>query len=165
MPPYIAPRDAESSAAESARTTSLPSRKQLREMRLRADKLADVQSPTLVRCLNCGTTIKLSLKSEYDASHWLRHRARCVKKTKAREEEREMQPTSSASSTTVSSPASSPRALTPHDGDDEVETSLPEIAITDATAAHPTDSPVFYDWQSWDWSQLRSRFTVSKHLL
>ncbi|KAJ7696556.1 hypothetical protein B0H17DRAFT_1130946 [Mycena rosella] len=130
-------------------------------MRLRTDKLVEVQSPTLVRCLNCGASIKLSLKSEYDASHWLRHRTRCVKKTKEREEERGMQPTSSASSsTTGSSPAFSARALTPHDDDDE----LPRIAIADPLAL-PADFPVFYDWQSWDWSQLKSRFIPSKQLL
>ncbi|KAJ7091451.1 hypothetical protein B0H15DRAFT_836144 [Mycena belliarum] len=159
--PYNAPRHAELSDSESARTpSSAPSRKQLREMRLRADKLADVQSPTLIRCLGCGASIKLSVKSEYDASHWLRHRTRCVKKAKAREDERVAQPRSSASSTTGSSPASSERALTPHDEDDEGG-----LRLADPTAALRTDYPVFYDWQSWDWSQLKSRFLVSKHLI
>ncbi|KAJ7130646.1 hypothetical protein C8R44DRAFT_67337 [Mycena epipterygia] len=163
MPPYITPRDADLSDAESARSAqppSAPSKKEQREMRLREDKLADVQGPTLVHCLNCGAAIKLSLKSEYDASHWIRHRTRCVKKTKARELERGMQ---SASSTAGSSPTTSARALTPHDDDDSrMGAPRPRITIPDpldrTRPALRTDFPVFYDWQAWDWSQLKSRF-------
>ncbi|KAJ7917510.1 hypothetical protein B0H13DRAFT_323573 [Mycena leptocephala] len=141
------------SDGESAPTSpAAPSKKKLREMKLRADTLADVQSPTLVHCLNCGGAIKLSHKSEYDASHWLRHRTRCVKKSKAREVERIQAPLSMASSTTSlstgSSPASSTRALTPHADDDTIE---PQIADS-------LPQPEFPDWQSWDWSKVKSRF-------
>ncbi|KAJ7642775.1 hypothetical protein DFH06DRAFT_606842 [Mycena polygramma] len=125
------------------------SRKKAREMKLRADKLADVQSPTLVHCLNCGAAIKLSHKSEYDASHWLRHRGRCLKKSKAREVERALMKAAVLSATSSStgsspSPASSERALTPPDDNDAQQ---PRIA-----------DPEFPDWQSWDWSKLKSRF-------
>ncbi|KAJ6498315.1 hypothetical protein DFH09DRAFT_335029 [Mycena vulgaris] len=169
MQPYTTPREVDLSDAESApaRSSSPPSKtkKQLREMRLRADPLVDVQGPTLVHCLNCGAPIKLSHKSEYDASHWLRHRARCVKKSKAREAERGIQPASisRAPSTTGSSPASSARALTPHDGDEDIGSSLPGITTADPLALS-TDLPVSYDWQSWDWSQLKSRFTDAQLL-
>ncbi|KAJ6581633.1 hypothetical protein B0H19DRAFT_1251817 [Mycena capillaripes] len=139
------------SHGESSPPAAAPSKKKMREMKLREDKLADVQSPTLVHCLNCGSTIKLSHKSEYDASHWLRHRTRCVKKTQARELERRMQPASSpASSTTRSSPASSVRALTPPDDEDATQIVDP-FAQTDLPAAHG-------NWQDWNWSQLKSRF-------
>ncbi|KAJ7782000.1 hypothetical protein DFH07DRAFT_393018 [Mycena maculata] len=134
---------------------SVPSRRQVRERNLRADKLVEVLTPTLVRCLNCGATIKLSLKSEYDASHWLRHRTRCVKKSKARELGRtSMQ---SASSTASSSPTSSARALTPHDDDDDDE--HPAIASTPALRS---DIPIFHEWKSWSWSQVKSRFPLPK---
>ncbi|KAJ7170469.1 hypothetical protein C8R43DRAFT_91884 [Mycena crocata] len=136
-------------------------------MKLRGDKLADVQTPTLVRCLNCGTHIKLSPKSDYDASHWIRHRTRCVKKTKARELEKEMQ-LSPSSSATGSSPASSARALTPHDGEDEMDASQPIIPdpLDSGSRTHVfhTDYPIYHDWQSWQWSQLKSRFKAPKQL-
>jgi hypothetical protein len=160
------------SDGESAPTSpAAPSKKKLREMKLRADTLADVQSPTLVHCLNCGGAIKLSHKSEYDASHWLRHRTRCVKKSKAREVEMIQvgflstyidclflspsylqAPSSMVSSTTSmstgSSPASSTRALTPHADDDTIEPQIADSLL----------QPDFPDWQSWDWSKVKSRF-------
>ncbi|KAJ7504280.1 hypothetical protein B0H11DRAFT_2221712 [Mycena galericulata] len=169
MPPIITSLDAELSDTESARSAQTPrsstpkfnmSRKKAREMRLRSDKFADVQGPGLVRCLNCGTSITLSKKSEYDAWHWLRHRTSCLKRTKKRG--RRMQSTSSAES----SPVSSARALTPNEEDDETQHS--EIASVgsplDRAPALQPDIPVSYDWQSWDWSQVKSRFPGPDHL-
>jgi hypothetical protein len=134
-----------------------------------------VQGPTLVHCLGCGGAIKLSTKSDYDASHWLRHRARCAKKTGARGKvslSRRpsvhglwflisilLQPTSSASaaSSSTGSPASSARALTPPD-----EHAIPDPDVADPDDpldAEPEPEPIpFPDWQSWDWSKLKSRF-------
>ncbi|KAJ7879924.1 hypothetical protein B0H14DRAFT_3434672 [Mycena olivaceomarginata] len=143
-----------SPAGEGEPSHAPPSKKKLRELKLRADPLADVQGPTLVHCLGCGGAIKLSTKSDYDASHWLRHRARCAKKTGARGK-----PTSSASaaSSSTGSPASSARALTPPD-----EHAIPDPDVADPDDpldAEPEPEPIpFPDWQSWDWSKLKSRF-------
>ncbi|KAJ7255491.1 hypothetical protein B0H12DRAFT_534981 [Mycena haematopus] len=139
MPPFVTTPNEEIRAP-------IPSKKRIREMKLRADKLADVQSPTLVNCLNCGTKIKLSYKSDYDASHWLRHRAACVRRTGAREVQKRKPTSTSAASSSTGSPASSARALTPPDDvDDPIDTEpFPVLALP--------------DWKSWDWSKVKSRF-------
>ncbi|KAJ6518910.1 hypothetical protein C8R45DRAFT_1084978 [Mycena sanguinolenta] len=125
----------------------LPSKKRIREMKLRADKLAEVLSPTLVNCLNCGSKIKLSHKSEFDNSHWNRHRASCVRRTSAGK--RKSTSTASSASST-GSPASSARALTPPDDDtSSADTSL------DTEPVPVLELP---DWRSWDWSKVKSRF-------
>ncbi|KAG6918974.1 hypothetical protein DXG01_010213 [Tephrocybe rancida] len=51
-----------------------------REMELLQDPTAIVLSPYLVRCRTCDATIKLSMKSRFDAYHWRTHRSRCLKK-------------------------------------------------------------------------------------
>ncbi|KAJ7180763.1 hypothetical protein C8R46DRAFT_1345013 [Mycena filopes] len=152
---------------------STPSRKKLRELKLRADKLVDVQGPTLVRCLLCGAMIKLSTKSEFDASHWLRHRARCVKRSKAAREGAAVgagagaraqvgllpPPRSSGASSSDSaasvSPTLSARALTPQEEDDDADS---EEGGVDSDPSQQTHADDFLVWQSWDWSQLKSRF-------
>ncbi|TFK39839.1 hypothetical protein BDQ12DRAFT_734567 [Crucibulum laeve] len=55
-----------------------------REKKLREDSMVLVLSPYSVECKNCGARIKLSTKSYYDLSHWLMHRARCLKKNKVK---------------------------------------------------------------------------------
>ncbi|KAJ6619876.1 hypothetical protein B0H10DRAFT_1127251 [Mycena sp. CBHHK59/15] len=180
MPPYISESNAQDidSDLESALSSQTPSpappdphtskhksKKKEREMKLRADALADVQSPTLVHCLNCGAAIKLSLKSEYDTSHWVRHRTRCLRRSKVQEavKFRTPAPASSSESSTRSSPASSARALTPHD-DEDVKISAPHTGITiaDLLDAPRDDYYEYSDWRSWDWSQLKSRFAMPK---
>ncbi|KAJ7224149.1 hypothetical protein GGX14DRAFT_557040 [Mycena pura] len=165
MPPPITPPDEHAAAA--------PSKKKLREMKLRADPLADVLGPTLVRCLGCGAAIKLSHKSEYDASHWTRHRARCLKKAKAHEAARrskgKAQPevgdagigrgaarprarvcsASSDSSAGTSSPTLSSRALTPPEpDDDDVDSEDDEMAprpkTVDALDRETSPGPAFH---------------------
>ncbi|KAF7309880.1 hypothetical protein MIND_00360300 [Mycena indigotica] len=145
MPPPTLP-------TSSAGNSSPPSKKKLRELKLRADSLVDVLSPTLVRCLNCGTTIKLSYKSDYDASHWTRHRGRCLKKTKTRETPKETRvslPVQSSPHDGNSSSPGSSRAATPEAEDKSEYQSVP-INYADLTQR----------WKSWDWSQLRSSFIV-----
>ncbi|KAJ7281418.1 hypothetical protein C8J57DRAFT_74940 [Mycena rebaudengoi] len=175
MPSYTPESDGESELSGSERTAPTTTsssaspprkgknqtRKNQREMQLRADPLTEVLGPALVRCLGCGGAIKLSLKSEYDTSHWLRHRARCVKKAAAREAMLKRAPADVplpelASSSSPSSPPSSERAPTPHeDEEDDVH-----ITVREPTITYPVrdNLPVLDDWRSWDWSQLKSRF-------
>lgn len=51
-----------------------------REATIRADPLADVQSPLWVRCRRCSQRIKLSPKSYFDLLHWQKHRERCLRR-------------------------------------------------------------------------------------
>ncbi|VDC03453.1 unnamed protein product [Peniophora sp. CBMAI 1063] len=51
-----------------------------REATVRADPLADVQSPLWVRCRRCSQRIKLSPKSYFDLFHWQKHRERCLRR-------------------------------------------------------------------------------------
>lgn len=48
-----------------------------REARVRADPLADVQSPASVRCRRCSQEVKLSQRTYFDLAHWYQHRGRC----------------------------------------------------------------------------------------
>ncbi|KAK7025206.1 hypothetical protein R3P38DRAFT_2953289 [Favolaschia claudopus] len=130
-------------------------KKKIREMRLREDPLADVQNPGLVVCLNCGSPIKLSTKSDYDSSHWNRHRTRCLKKYKKSTKPSSVSPPSSESSTV--SPSSTTRLLTPPP-DEDGDVMMPFIAGEDDYEP-PAPLPL-PDWQSWNWSLVKSRFDV-----
>ncbi|KAG6865337.1 hypothetical protein C0991_003437 [Blastosporella zonata] len=59
-----------------------------RESELLQDPIAIVLSPYLVRCRSCDATIKLSMKSRFDRSHWRSHRTRCLKKHAQRPQKR-----------------------------------------------------------------------------
>jgi len=54
---------------------------QRREQKLREDPVCEIHSSYLVSCNICGNRIKLSLKSAYDPSHWIKHRERCLRKS------------------------------------------------------------------------------------
>jgi hypothetical protein len=53
-----------------------------REEQLRSDPHVDVLGPEEVKCLLCGSTIKLSKKSAYDSYHWVTHKKRCIERMK-----------------------------------------------------------------------------------
>nr|GAT47265.1 predicted protein [Mycena chlorophos] len=152
----MAPPHSHVSEIPSSSSSRAPTSKQkIREMKLRSDPLVEVLSATLVRCLNCGVEIKLSPKSAYDASHWTRHRGRCLKKSRAREvTARAVQVVEPQSQ---SSPSS--RAASPEPEQDVDEPNEPEDRDAHGRyRAEVAPVPEFTRWKSWDWSQLRCSF-------
>ncbi|KAJ7066496.1 hypothetical protein C8F01DRAFT_703932 [Mycena amicta] len=145
MPPSLS-----ATSAHDVRKTSSSgpqSKKKARELKLRADALVEVLGPTLVRCLNCGAEIKLSPKSDYDASHWTRHRGRCLKKSKAHETPRK---------TRVVVPVQVQVQSVPDSSSGTSSTSSREV--TPQEEGKIASPPDYMSWKSWDWSQLRSSF-------
>ncbi|KAJ7623145.1 hypothetical protein FB45DRAFT_1031087 [Roridomyces roridus] len=157
----------QAAAAELSDVESVPSsttspgmsRKQGREAKLREDVLCEVLNGTCVRCLNCGQNIKLSLKSDFDASHWLRHRGRCLKRSRALEK---------AAQSVETSPTSSARALSIPPAEEAVDSEIPDVTDpsldTPAATLDVQPPPEWQSWQTWDWSQLKCRFPVPKDL-
>ncbi|KAH9951209.1 hypothetical protein B0H21DRAFT_357495 [Amylocystis lapponica] len=83
-------RDSINTASSSGSTTpgishshGLTPAEKRREQKLQNDSLAIVLSPQVVQCKRCESMIKLSVKSAYDALHWVKHRERCLKRSDA----------------------------------------------------------------------------------
>ncbi|KAF5373236.1 hypothetical protein D9615_007412 [Tricholomella constricta] len=155
-----------------------------REKKLRDDPMAIVIGPLYVDCRRCGTRIKLSAKSLYDACHWRTHRSRCLKRHSAWPKKR------IAKADIAPSPKRSQPPQQPHTPPPPLVVETPERQILGHN--HASSSPLYpitppnprtadaifeeyllrshgkkhvprplTHWQDWSWSQLRHpRFTA-----
>ncbi|KAG5647862.1 hypothetical protein DXG03_007786 [Asterophora parasitica] len=145
-----------------------------REKKLRDDPMAIVIGPLYVDCRRCGSRIKLSTKSLYDACHWRTHRSRCLKRHSTAPQKR------SAKAEIIAPPKRSSQlevSQTPppllDTGERQVCASLsPSFPSTPPPPQPHADAMEEYllrshgkkqipplstltHWQDWSWSQLR----------
>ncbi|SJL04045.1 uncharacterized protein ARMOST_07403 [Armillaria ostoyae] len=141
-----------------------------REQRLKNDPLAYIVEPYHVTCKLCGSRIKLSEKSTYDAHHWRTHRGRCLKARKQpnpglggkKLPTRKKSPTHSPTPSLISDEDS--ERVKDLDANSPLSPSVqlePHLATCGATIeeyllrSHGITKDYKLNYQPWSWSQLK----------